>query len=850
VGEFTDDVAVAATGETTETAAVDGGGEVGPSRRLVLSLTLVTLSTLCIELLLSRLISLLFLSGDAYWIIAVALLGFGTGGALLAAGGERLARRADQWLPWLAGLVGLSAVSAVLLFRTIGPRIETLQLFQSATAVFLGVSLACLVPFLLASLFISLVFMRHRSNIGRLYFFDLLGAGLGCLVFVGLLRVVGAELGLVVAALLSLLAAAVLLWPFTPRRCLALALAGAFLLGAGGLMRGPSPLLPLVARDLRMLHDFQPQAVLDFQAWDLCARIDIVDVRGEPLKDFDGARYKLLTQDGGAPSILLSFDKPFKSLSYPDRSLLGIGYWTKKAPAVLIIGPGGGPDVATALRYGPRAVTAVELNRTTIRIVRDRFASFVGGLYQQPGVRVVHDDGRHFVRSSDERFDVIQLTGVDTAALGAAGTVQNFSENYLYTLEAFGDYFDHLTPDGILSLGYPNYLPWGMRALVTLLQMLHDKGVAHPEKHLVISMSGGYVSFLAKRSPFTEREVRTIESHFSRPHVGLLLPLYYRLWGQHLPENVATLYVSKEFLELQGLLHDPFTRRGSAFALWVEVWAEAANPASFFATYRGARPARDDQPFFFLPFATGWVFAERLLWLAVPVALFILAPLAVFRRRGLAVGRAPAFATYFACLGVAFIALEMSLLQKFILFLGQPAYSFAVVLGALLLSAGAGSLLTGFITRAPLKGILIGVAGISALILAHVLLADMVTARLLRQPLPVRVLVAIAMVFPLGVFMGMLFPNGIRLLGDRSETFVPWAWGINGSASVVGTVLSLYLAIEIGFARLFLTALLLYLIAALAASRMAREPCALPAKQPIGPPAGRRGRGSNPPPID
>ena len=563
-----------------------------------------------------------------------------------------------------------------------------------------------------------------------------------------------------------------------------------------------------------MLYQYQEQAKLEFQRWDPVARIDITSVPGHVLHLPDTTQYKLLTQDGGAPSILLGFDRPFEELEFSERSLLGIAYWVRQADSVLIIGPGGGPDVVAALRYKPSRVTVVELNETTIRAVRDRFREFTGGLYQRPAVEVFHDDGRHFVRTSDRLYDVIQLTGVDTSVVSAGG---NLSENYLYTMEAFEDYWDHLTADGMLSLTYPHFMGWGTKAVGMLLKMLHERGATAPDRNLLISMSGGYINILLKKSAFTTEEVESVSEHFERPLFGLLLPLYYELWGQYLPEGSFDIYTRQEFFDQQGVLYDPFKSRPNLYSDGVADWMDQPDTSVFWKTLKDVGPAHDDRPFFFSPIDVGPRFSRKILWLAIPTLALIIMPLAIFERRGVQVSGAIALVLYFASLGLAFIAMEMVFLQRFVLFLGHPALSFALILGVLLISTGLGSLKSKRLANPPLRGILLAIACLVACTLGFVVLSDPLTQALLRAPLATRVALVAVLVAPFGLLMGVLFPSGIRLLHSRDEIFVPWAWGINGSASVMGTLASLFLAVKIGFSMLLLIAVGVYAVAAGAA---------------------------------
>ena len=308
--------------------------------RLPLALMLTTLVTLCIELLYSRFISVLFMASDAYWIIAIALLGFGTGGAVVAAIGRKLSRHIAHLLPRLMWGIGLTAVLPVFVFRNLRPELAVGGFYpENYTLIFLMVSFCCFLVFLLASAFLSLIFMHYRKSIGPLYFFDLLGAGLGCFIFVISLTIFGLEYSVLVMSGLVILASLLLVPRFTLSVNAALGVVIVLLAGCAVFMHGTSPLAPFIGRELRMLYEYQGENVrVEYQKWDPIARIDIVSLPGEKIEIPDEACYKLLTQDGGAPSILLRFNKPIEALRFPEQSLLGAAYWTKKAPSVLIIG--------------------------------------------------------------------------------------------------------------------------------------------------------------------------------------------------------------------------------------------------------------------------------------------------------------------------------------------------------------------------------------------------------------------------------------------------------------------------------------------------------------------------------
>jgi hypothetical protein len=440
------------------------------------------------------------------------------------------------------------------------------------------------------------------------------------------------------------------------------------------------------------------------------------------------------------------------------------------------------------------------------------FRSFSGRLYEQPGVRLVVDEGRSFLRRSDERYDLVLGTMVDTWAATAAGAFA-LTENNLYTREAFRDYLARLAPGGVLSLTrwYQTPPDQLLRILSLGRVVLAERGVRDPGRHFIVvrgKQEGGQplatATVLLKAEPFTDDEVAGAEA----------------------------------FAERSGfeVLYTPRTRPDNDLARLVE----APDPEAFWDAFSSdVSPPTDNRPFFFQSARPSQVFSRR--WSrgewrrtnlgtlvlfgvvgisALVVALFILGPLLLARRRLAATrGRLP-FLLYFAALGAGFIVVEVVLVQKCVLFLGHPVYALTVVLFAVLLWSGIGSWLAGRVRDedAPraLRTMLLAVAGL--VVVAAFGLAPIFYA-LVQLPAPLRILITVLSLAPLGLALGMPMPTGLRLLAGRAPELIPWAWGVNGAASVLGSVAAIALAMRWGFDVALLTAAALYVTAMLLAAR-------------------------------
>lgn len=504
--------------------------------------------------------------------------------------------------------------------------------------------------------------------------------------------------------------------------------------------------------------------------------------------------------------------EPPEILEYLPASLV---HRIRPGAEILCIGAGGGMDLLTAKRFGARRIVGVEINPGVVRAARS-VLDFQGGLYdpaRHPEVAVHVAEGRHFLERDPERYDVVQLSGVDTASTTQAGAF-SLSENFLYTREAFRTYLEHTREGGLVTLtrwvlpdseGYPRE---ELRLFVLAWSALADLGIADPGRHIYLVESNGFSVVLFGREPFTEAELATLDATSAEKR---FTHLYH-------PAHPSAF------------LH-PITREPAPNQF--DLFAAAADKEAFLDAYPyDVAPPRDDRPFFFetsrfrrllrresffnpLGGVTAHGILALLLALLAGVAwLFVIAPL---RRLGAGRGKrlAPLLA-YFGALGLGFILVEVVLAQKFILYLGSPLYALAVVLFSVLLFSGIGSALSGRV-REPRRAL----AVVVVLALAYPWLCDALFDATLQLPTPARIAIAVLLLAPLATAMGMPFALGIGRIARGPSALVAWAWGINGYTSVVGSVLTVVLSIAIGFNAVVWIGALVYAAAWLTAPKLA-----------------------------
>jgi hypothetical protein len=523
--------------------------------------------------------------------------------------------------------------------------------------------------------------------------------------------------------------------------------------------------------------------------------------------------------------------------------------WMSAAPALAnvlrprgdfaIIGPGGGVDVMRAVASGSRSVTGIEINPIIVNdVMRGQYAGYTFHLYDRPQVHIYVQDGRSYIRGSRDKYDVVQMTLVDTWASTAAGAFA-LSENNLYTVEAFQEYFEHLKPDGMIAITrWEFHQPReALRVVSQAMEALHRMGVANPRDHFVVVADGNLdedgrpVLVLTKRSPFTQAEYRLVAAHeHANPNLVWLNP----------PSNF-TYFTSKQAKSIQSfdgsgpLIRDLPPAAGDFSRL-----IDSNNPQQFARDYAyNVGPVNDNAPFFFFTLKTGhvirnilagtgrgmdWrinlgvvVLGMLLIISVVAVLAFLVLPL-VFHDRGSGQQTGLRALFYFIAVGLGYITVEIALIQRFVLFLGHPTYALTVVVFLLLLSSGAGSVasrrwIAGGSRLVQLLGLIAGVVVLQVALLPRVL------AACVALPFVVKLLVSGVVLLPLGFLMGMPFPTGLRRIDA-----VEWAWALNAAASVLGSVAAMVIAIHFGLTVTLLCAATAYLAAAFCSRALCTEP--------------------------
>jgi hypothetical protein len=828
-----------------------------PDKRHLAGVALVSCTLLMTELALTRIFSVVMYYHFAFLAISIALFGVSASGVCAYVMRRRLERwSTDRLLAWTALLYTVCTI--VALFFLVRLRVG-LNYSPRNLALMLTIYGLAALPFFSGGLTVTLAIARLSSHINAVYASDLIGAAAGCLILIPLLDRLGAPGVVLTAAALSAAAAALFAPRDGRRRIVSI---GTVMIAASlaGQLSG------IAVFDVVVTKGHLGDRVL-FSKWNSFSRIGVYErthgdwslsysYRG-PLPD---TRY--MDIDSAASTPILGVKADLSNAEYLRYELTALVYHLvgargpdavgasgsgrgasrlvldrqpasssplalsaqlaprpqPPAPALsgftaLIIGPGGGRDLVSALVFGASHVDGVEINPIIADdVMRNRFRDFSGGIYTNPRVRIAVDDGRSFVRRTPDRYDVIQASLVDTWAATAAGAY-TLTENTLYTVDAFNDYLDHLNETGVLSI--TRWVADGLR-LVSLAQAACEARGWSAAERLAIVRHGRVATFLLKRTPFSAAEVSQIQDVATRMGFEILY---------------APNAVTAPDEDVDG------TQTGDYARL-----IQASDPTQFYRDYRqDIRPTTDDRPFFFhttklerqfsVAFGRTMLFGNGLSALltllgisATLVLLFVVGPLVLSDRGARRPGGWLFWLVYFGALGAGFMLIEVSILQRFVLLLGHPVYSLTVTLFSLLLGTGLGAAWSRRLDdRSLRRSGLAAVAAVAAMAVVVMVISTPIVIWAIPFARSTRMLIAVALLVPMGVALGVPMPTGLRLLHRSAPQMVAWAWGINGAMSVLGATLAIFIAMNWGFQVTLLAAAFTYLLG-ISALRAAAKP--------------------------
>jgi hypothetical protein len=766
--------------------------------KTVVVIFLSSFSTLAYEIVLTRIFSISLSYHFAFMIISIAMLGLGASGTILSLfpGLKDPSRMGIETL-----LLGMSIPLSYLVVRAVP--FDPVKLLWAKTQLLyvLFYYLVLSIPFFFTGLIVAKAFTSFSEKSSLLYGGDLLGAGAGSMALLSLMTVAAPDQTVFVISSVALLSPLIL---------------------GGKRLKVASLVLIVISLSLFILHPLwmhprispykglqvalrSPEAQLLKTEYNPFSRIDFFKspaVRFAPglsLKyldplpgqigfSIDGGEINAVTDPAGSGS--LDF------LRYLPSSL---PYEIGRRDKALVLDPRGGLRILMAMTYGSKNIYKVESHPFLIEAIRWDLKGFSGGIYSD---HVWLGLGRSFLRSRGERFDLIDLSLMGAFPSGSFG----IAEDYRYTVEAFREYLRHLKEEGILSISLFLLPPPRMelRLLHTIAVAMNEIGIEDAERRVVAIRSWGSMTLLAKPSPFTHRELEVVRS-FSKDR-GFDL-----VYTPGIKDEETGRYIrgpSKEYTAAFRQILNPETRSTFIDHYLFDIQAvRDENPFfHYFLRLRNIRGIYERmgekwqyfmEEGYLLPAVFVQVLFLTLLLISLP-ALTMKKDKVEAEKRDLSKRRLSLDLNlfYFAFLGIGFMFVEVSVLQKMILPLQNPSYAVATVLASILISSGTGSLLSSWIRRlrTPSTAIVI-----SMIVAAYSFLLPSFSEVILSLSMPLKILLVFLILLPLGLFMGIPFPAGIKVLGESRPSHIPWAWAINGCFSILSPLLAIMLAMDVGF---------------------------------------------------
>lgn len=775
---------------------------------IYLGLFLLSASTLVFEINLTRLFSIAQFYHFAFMIVSLALLGFGASGSALALFSQWGRRHTRQTLAWLALGLSLSSIGSYILTNQLPFDSFSIAWDRRQVLLLALHYLVLATPFFCGGAATGLLLAAQPARAARTYFVNLTGSAAGCLLALIAPRYLGGEGVVLLSSTLAALAA-LLLWAHEGVKRQALPALTLLALLAALLLRPPFLTIRLSPyKDLSYALNV-PDAKIIWQRWSAFARVDLVS--SPAIRSFPGLSYRYAGSLPRQQGLSIDGDDMSGVVTTPDDAgftgyLPGaLAYHLRPQANALVLEPHGGPDVLLAHVQGARAITAVEPNPLVVQAARLPYAL--------PRVQTIIQSGRSYARGAARRFDVVTLPLIAPYRPVRSGAY-SLAEDYRYTVEAFADYVSLLSPGGILqATRWLQTPPSEETRLFALAVAALERRAVDPGRALLFFRGYNTATLLVKPDGFTPDEMGQVRAWLAERAFDLVYaPDVHPEEVNRFNRLPAPLY----YQAATGLLSAPDR------AAWFDDFAFDVTPPTddhpFFGHYfkwRQAAQVLGKVGQIWQPFGgAGYFVLLVLLALALVAALVvILLPLLAGRlTRARQDTSAPsptapvrwATLAYFGLIGLGFLMVEIPLAQRFILFLGQPVYGLTAVLFGLLFFSGWGSLVS---ARLPHRAML---AALVALVLIYPPLLSCLFDLFLGQGLGLRLLVTMLALAPLGFLLGVPLPRGIQRLERRSPALIPWAWGVNGAASVVSSVAAALLALSIGFSWVLVIGALCY----------------------------------------
>ena len=764
--------------------------------QILLAIFCITMSTILIEILYTRVFSVLYYSSFAFLMISLALFGSGLSGVFMSL--KKIASK-ENAIKYLEYVILAYTISLPVIFKiTLAVKIDFLNLFSPATNLIpLVVNfVVLLVPFFLSGIALVLIFTLYSQEIGKLYFIDLVGAALGGLAIIPLISIFGPAKIIVLISFVFLVLWLSVSRANSLRKTFIFVLLGAAFIALFGLSPQLFPIVPKIIKRA-YIFDYNKNRI-EYSKWSPINKIDIAPYGMGRLK-------KIIWFNGGTQqSWLVKYDK-----NIPQEQMKPI-LWLKEAlpyqltrpNSALIIGSAGGFETLCALSNKFKNILAVEMDPEVCSLVKERYADYIGDLYNKKGVHLLNDEGRSVLKRLNRKYDVIQMVNSHNSDALLSGGL-SIAETYIYTVESFKDYWTRLNDDGFLSIIHI----FGERLFSTAFQALREMGVENPEKKFfIIQPDKGFNHFFMKKGDINAEDIRILtqftqnrDETFKKTDFDIIYSpdkirdnLYYKLASDNYREaiaessvNIAPVYDNSPYFNQPNKIGQMSFTNNHLIGWGKDV-------VTLNQTYSNS------------------VYLSILFISILFSILLVYLPLKLKSKDKTHGG----MVAYFFLIGIAFIIVEIILIKIFQLYLGNPAYSISVIIFSLLISSGIGSLISGKITALFKKNSILYLTIFVFLVLVlYSFFLFKAVYLLIQFSLAARFFITVGLISVVGIPMGIFFPSGLKVLGESNRGMIGWAWGANAFATVLGSVLTVIIAINWNFTVALWIAALSYIAA-------------------------------------
>ena len=762
-----------------------------------------------LEVLDTRLLSVLTWYHLSFLAVSVAMLGMASGAIIVFVAKDLFApERAIRLLPAAAAAFAIAlAVSHLANLAMPFPSVRPGIPMELAA---LGIATLILtIPFIISGVVVTIALTRTGHRIGWLYGADLIGAAAGCLVIIALLELTDITSTAFAAAALAAVGAFCFA-RYAGTRGRALAALAVLLFAAMGLNASSERRLGVMYPKSRTL--WGAERSIEYSEWNAHSNVIVRTPTPSPPFYWGAAENApetpvttaLAAIDGDAGTVITQWDGNPESLTWTRFDVTTMPYRLRNGDTA-VIGVGGGRDVLSAIHAGNRSVTGIEINSGLIGALRGRYRDFAR-IATHPGVTLVHDEARSYLTRQPGRFDVLQMSLIDTWAATGAGAF-TLTENGLYTREGWAVFLRALKPNGVFSVSRwfdPEQTSETTRLLSLGVASLLDAGTSDPRRHLILVTRGRIATLMTSLSPFTDADGEIV-----RTTAGQLgYTIRAAPWQAAAEEQLGRILEAGTPDALAAAAADPYfdytaPTDGRPF------FFNMLKPRGFFLQERTAAGV-----------VSGNLRATRtLLALAVVAAVLVVAiigsPLLLAGLPVVSRGVFGAAFGYFALIGFGFMLIQIPLLQRFSVYLGHPTYTFSIILFLMILSAGIGSIASERVDVQRSQRVLLLPLAIGAAVIIEMLLLQPAINATVTWGLPGRTLVVAAFTAPVAFGMGYCFPIGMRLTERHSSELTPWMWGVNGACGVMASIIAVMISMWIGIHANLLIAAVLYAALAL-----------------------------------